>query len=104
AMPEIVLRDIVKQYDSLDPDPDPQRGPALAGINLTIQNGETLSVVGPSGCGKSTLLKVVAGLEYPDSGQVLYDGHDFTDVKPQDRGVGMVFQDYALYPTRAGRG
>src|SRR5690606_29562335 len=78
--------------------------PALDHINLTIEDGETLSVVGPSGCGKSTLLKIVAGLEYPNSGRVLYNGQDFTEIKPQDRGVGMVFQDYALYPTRKGRG
>jgi ABC-type sugar transport system ATPase subunit len=60
--------------------------------------------VGPSGCGKSTLLKVVAGLEYPSRGQVLYDRVDFTEITPQDRGVGFVFQDYALYPTRRGKG
>jgi ABC-type sugar transport system ATPase subunit len=103
-MTEIVLKNVVKHYESLDPAPDPNRGPALNGVNLTIHDGETVSVVGPSGCGKSTLLKVVAGLEYPEQGQVLYNGYDVTEVKPQDRGVGMVFQDYALYPTRRGQG
>nr|PZN31306.1 MAG: hypothetical protein DIU80_06320 [Chloroflexota bacterium] len=96
-MPRIELVDVVKQYDAGEQ-------PALRGVSLTIEDGETLSVVGPSGCGKSTLLKIIAGLEYPESGRVLYDGQDFTEITPQDRGVGFVFQDYALYPTRRGRG
>ena len=78
--------------------------PALNDISLTIEHGEIISVVGPSGCGKSTLLKIIAGLEYPDSGQVLYNAQDVTRVEPQHRGVGMVFQDYALYPTMKGKG
>ncbi len=78
--------------------------PALNGVSLQVADGETVSVVGSSGCGKSTLLKVVAGLEYPDSGRVLYNGHDVTQVRPQERGVGMVFQDYALYPSMKGQG
>ncbi len=71
---------------------------ALDAVDLTIRNGETICIIGPSGCGKSTLLRVVAGLEQPDSGKVLYDGRDMTDVPPKDRGIGMVFQNYALYP------
>ncbi len=71
---------------------------ALNDINLTIQNGETLSVIGPSGCGKSTLLRVIAGLETPTSGRVLYDRKDMAAVGPGDRGIGIVFQSYALYP------
>ncbi|MBM4416775.1 MAG: ABC transporter ATP-binding protein [Chloroflexi bacterium] len=71
---------------------------ALDGIDLTIEDGETVSVIGPSGCGKSTLLKVIAGLESLDAGTVRYDGVDMTDVSPGDRGIGMVFQNYALYP------
>lgn len=72
--------------------------PALDDLSLTVENGETVSIVGPSGCGKSTLLRVVAGLEHPDSGRVLYDGQDMANVPPKDRGIGMVFQNYALYP------
>jgi len=71
---------------------------ALDGINLTIHHGEVMSIVGPSGCGKSTLLRVIAGLESPDHGRVLYDGRDMAEVPPKDRGIGMVFQNYALYP------
>ncbi|MEQ4207781.1 ABC transporter ATP-binding protein [Actinopolymorpha sp. B17G11] len=78
--------------------------PALNGVSLQVADGETVSVVGSSGCGKSTLLKVVAGLEYPDAGRVLYNGADVTQVRPQERGVGMVFQDYALYPSMKGQG
>jgi ABC-type sugar transport system ATPase subunit len=71
---------------------------ALDEVDLEIHDGETVSVIGPSGCGKSTLLRVMAGLETIDSGRVLYDGRDMHGVAPGDRGIGMVFQNYALYP------
>jgi ABC-type sugar transport system ATPase subunit len=71
---------------------------ALDGVDLQIADGETVSVIGPSGCGKSTLLRVIAGLEKQDEGHVFYDTQDMSDVKPGDRGIGMVFQNYALYP------
>jgi ABC-type sugar transport system ATPase subunit len=71
---------------------------ALDHVNLTIPNGQTFTVVGPSGCGKSTLLRVVSGIETNYQGQVLYDGVDVKDLPPGDRYIGMVFQNYALYP------
>ncbi len=71
---------------------------ALDGVSLTVRDGEVMGIVGPSGCGKSTLLRVIAGLEAPDRGRVLYDGQDMANVLPRDRGIGMVFQNYALYP------
>src|SRR5574341_1360976 len=71
---------------------------ALDHVNLTIPNGRIFVVVGPSGCGKSTLLRVVAGLVNDYSGQVLYDGEDVKNIPPTDRYIGMVFQNYALYP------
>ena len=71
---------------------------ALDHVNLTIPNGQTFAVVGPSGCGKSTLLRVVAGIENKYRGQVLYDDVDMQDLPPGDRYIGMVFQNYALYP------
>ena len=77
---------------------------ALDHVDLTIPNGETLSVVGPSGCGKSTLLRVVAGLDPEFKGRVLYDGKDMRDVPPRERYIGMVFQNYALYPHFKGQG
>ncbi|NLT74406.1 MAG: ABC transporter ATP-binding protein [Chloroflexi bacterium] len=77
---------------------------ALDRVNLIIENGTTLSVIGPSGCGKSTLLRVIAGLEPPDEGRVLYDDRDMASVTPGERGIGMVFQSYALYPHLEGEG
>ena len=71
---------------------------ALDHVNLTVPNGQTFVVIGPSGCGKSTLLRVVAGIEKSFSGQVLYDGVDMKEIPPGDRYIGMVFQNYALYP------
>jgi ABC-type sugar transport system ATPase subunit len=71
---------------------------SIQNLNLTILDGETMVILGPSGCGKTTLLKIIAGLIAPDSGQVRYDGADVKDVPPGDRRIGMVFQNYALYP------
>src|SRR5512139_1247083 len=77
---------------------------ALDHVNLTIPDGQTFTVVGPSGCGKSTLLRVVAGLEMGYSGHVYYDGQDMNDIPPKERYIGMVFQNYALYPHFESRG
>jgi ABC-type sugar transport system ATPase subunit len=71
---------------------------ALDRVNLKIPNGRTFVIVGPSGCGKSTLLRVIAGLNNDYSGQVLYDEEDVGNVPVKDRYIGMVFQNYALYP------
>lgn len=72
--------------------------PALRGIDLTVGDGEFCVFVGPSGCGKSTLLRTIAGLEHPDSGTIEIDGQRVNDLRPRDRNVAMVFQNYALYP------
>ena len=71
---------------------------ALDDVNLTIQDGQTFVIVGPSGCGKSTLLRVVSGIEKEYTGQVLYDGEDVQNIPPRERYIGMIFQNYALYP------
>ena len=70
---------------------------ALDGVSLDVAEGEVVGVLGPSGSGKSTLLRVVAGLQQPDRGRVLLDGHDLASVPPHRRGIGMVFQDHALF-------
>ncbi|WP_380874697.1 sulfate/thiosulfate import ATP-binding protein CysA [Sphingomonas sp. DBB INV C78] len=70
---------------------------ALGNINLEVEPGEFLALLGPSGSGKTTLLRIIAGLEFPDTGRVFYDGDDITDLKVADRGVGFVFQHYALF-------
>jgi ABC-type sugar transport system ATPase subunit len=77
---------------------------ALDRVSLTIPDGLTCSVIGPSGCGKSTLLRVIAGLEPEYGGTVFYDGLDMAGVPPGERHIGMVFQNYALYPHFRGRG
>lgn len=70
----------------------------LRGIDLEIADGEFAVFVGPSGCGKSTLLRTIAGLEVVTEGQILLDGELINDVRPRDRDIAMVFQNYALYP------
>lgn len=72
----------------------------LSRLDLEVQKGELFSVVGPSGSGKTTLLRVIAGLERQDSGHVILGGRVVDDLSPSQRNVGMVFQDYALYPNK----
>jgi multiple sugar transport system ATP-binding protein len=71
---------------------------AVRGIDLDIPDGEFTVLVGPSGCGKSTLLRTIAGLEEIDDGTIEIDNEVVNDMRPRDRDVAMVFQDYALYP------
>jgi ABC-type Fe3+/spermidine/putrescine transport system ATPase subunit len=73
---------------------------ALAGVSFHVAEGEIMAILGPSGCGKSTLLAVVAGLETPDEGKVLWGGQDLAGVPPHKRDFGLMFQDYALFPHR----
>lgn len=70
----------------------------LNDINFELNNGEFFSVVGPSGCGKTTLLRIIAGLEFPTKGKIFIKDNDATDYSPQKRNVGIVFQNYALFP------
>ncbi|PLJ78407.1 ABC transporter ATP-binding protein [Infirmifilum sp. SLHALR2] len=71
---------------------------ALSGVSLEIEEGELVTLLGPSGCGKTTLLRIIAGLYRPTKGRVYFDGADITDRPPWERNVGLVFQDYALWP------
>lgn len=83
------LIDIHKSY---------QGQPLLRGVSGTVSAGETVCLLGPSGSGKSTLLRIIAGLETPERGQVCWDGEDLAGVPVHQRGFGLMFQDYALFP------
>ncbi|MFI8557735.1 ABC transporter ATP-binding protein [Pseudomonas putida] len=72
--------------------------PVFQDIDCQIERGEFVTLLGPSGCGKSTLLRCIAGLTPVDSGSILLDGQDLVPLSPQKRGIGMVFQSYALFP------
>lgn len=74
------------------------RTPVLKDVSLTIRSGELFFILGASGCGKSTLLRIIAGLETPDAGTVTMDDADITSLPAHRRGIGMVFQQYALWP------
>jgi len=71
---------------------------AIENIDLEIASGELVALLGPSGCGKTTTLRMIAGLERPSGGSILFDGQDVSEQPVQDRNVGMVFQRYALFP------
>src|SRR5215469_17486852 len=86
---ELAFDDVSKMFGSIT---------ALRPITLSIAPGEFFALLGPSGSGKSTLLGTVAGFVAPTSGRVLVDGVDITAVPPHRRNIGMVFQNYALFP------
>ena len=71
---------------------------ALDNVNLYIRKREFITLLGPSGCGKTTMLRIIGGFEYPDEGQVLFEGKDIANVPPYKRRVNTVFQKYALFP------
>ena len=70
-------------------------------LNLVIPSGSFFTLLGPSGCGKTTLLRMLGGFVRPDAGRIRFGGEDVTGVPVHRRGVGMVFQDYALFPDRS---
>ena len=79
---------------------DPMGGEWLLadGLDLSVPAGETVAILGPSGSGKSTLLKMIAGLEAPDAGRIVFAGRDITDEAPERRHFALMFQDFALFP------
>lgn len=90
-MVDINLKNIYKQYDN-------SGNYAVTDFNIDIEDSEFIVFVGPSGCGKSTTLRMIAGLEEISKGELYIDGELMNDVAPKDRGIAMVFQNYALYP------
>ncbi|GAC1313923.1 MAG: ABC transporter ATP-binding protein [Chloroflexota bacterium] len=90
-MAEIRIERITKTYAGA-------KSPAVRDVSLTIEDNEFMVLLGPSGCGKTTLLRMIAGLEYPDSGRILIGGRDVTNVPPRNRDIAMVFQSYAVFP------
>jgi ABC-type Fe3+/spermidine/putrescine transport system ATPase subunit len=89
--PLLDIRDVVKDYGG---------APALRGVSLQVEPGAIVCLLGPSGCGKTTLLRVIAGLEHVDGGALLFAGKPIDDVPTHERGFGLMFQDYALFPHR----
>ncbi len=88
-MVEIELRNLTKLFGDVV---------AADHVNLTIEDGEFFTLLGPSGCGKTTTMRMIAGLEFPTEGRVLFDGQDVTGLPSFERNTGMVFQNYALWP------
>jgi spermidine/putrescine ABC transporter ATP-binding subunit len=85
----VVLQGVGKRYGSVT---------ALEALDLVVEEGECVTLLGPSGCGKTTTLRLLAGFIEPTAGRIFMDGHDVTRLPPQKRDIGMVFQDYALFP------
>lgn len=89
-MAEIIFKNVSKSFDATK---------VIENLDLTIEDGKFTVLVGASGCGKTTLLRMIAGIGPATSGQILLDGKDITDLAPSKRGIAMVFQNYAIYPT-----
>jgi sulfate/thiosulfate transport system ATP-binding protein len=85
---QLVIAGVTKRFGAL---------PALHGINLTVQPGTFLALLGPSGSGKTTLLRILGGLDFPESGNVVFEGRDWLAIPARERRVGFVFQHYALF-------
>ncbi len=89
VMASVEIDKLVKEFGSVR---------VLHGVDLTFADGEFVVLLGPSGCGKSTMLRMIAGLESISGGELRIDGRVVNDVPARDRGIAMVFQNYALYP------
>lgn len=94
---EVILQNLTKKFPSRD---KKKQGDVIAvnNFNFTIPDGKLIGLLGPSGCGKSTTLNLISGLLKPTGGRIFFGGDDVTDLPPEHRGIGLVFQNYALYP------
>ena len=88
-VPDIELKAVTKRFGKVE---------AVKNLNLAVERGELVSFLGPSGCGKTTTLRMIAGFEIPTKGRIIIQGADVTDIPPNKRNTGMVFQSYALFP------
>lgn len=89
-MSEIIIAQLQKNFGTTE---------AVRNLSIDIEKGELVSLLGPSGCGKTTLLRMVAGFETPSSGKIFLRERNLVDIPPQKRNIGIVFQDYAIFPT-----
>src|SRR5436190_9424618 len=85
----VELIDVRKVYKEVE---------AVKRLNLRIEEGEFFSLLGPSGCGKTTTLRMIAGFVHPSEGRILIGGRDITSLPPERRSIGIVFQNYAIFP------
>ena len=93
--PKLRVSGLVKRFDGAE---------VLHGLDFDVRDGEFLSILGPSGCGKTTTLRILVGLLDPDEGTIVLDGRGITAAPPDDRGMGIVFQNYALFENMTVRG
>lgn len=94
---EVVLQNLTKRFPSRDRK-NHADVIAVNDFNFEIPDGKLIGLLGPSGCGKSTTLNLISGLQKPTSGRIFFGADDVTDLPPENRGIGLVFQNYALYP------
>lgn len=99
---KIVLQNLTKIF----PSRNKKSGEEVVAVNnfdFTIPDGKLIGLLGPSGCGKSTTLYMISGLQKPPSGKIFFGEDDVTDLSTENRGIGLVFQNYALYPPSDGQ-
>jgi len=92
---EIKLEGLTKVFTDLKAKTETR---AVSNLDIVIPSGKLVGLLGPSGCGKSTTLYMISGLLYPTEGRIFFGDEDVTELSPEKRGIGLVFQNYALYP------